>query len=91
MQSLKPQFCSNNRQTLRRSKRINQKSHKFQIESGTKAKSLNTFKRTFRGRIPDIWNNLGNDFLYEDKISKFQDKRKSLQKSVMPENRENAK
>ena len=91
MQSLKPQFCSNNRQTLRRSKRINQKSHKFQIESVTKAKSLNTFKRTFRGRIPDIWNNLGNNFLYEDKISKFQDKRKSLQKSVMSENRENAK
>jgi len=40
-------------------KRINKQAlHKFQIQRTTGTKSLNSFKRSLRGRNPEIWNRL---------------------------------
>jgi len=83
LQSLEPNFSSGNKK-LRRSERINQQAlHKFQIETTTNTKSINIFKRSLRGRIPDIWNKLDDDCLFQDEIPKFQDYRKQMQRNAV--------
>ena len=58
LQNLKPILSSTNKNPQpRRSKRINnQACNKFQVERISGTKSFNCYKRSLRGRIPEIWN-----------------------------------
>ena len=67
----------------RRSKRLGSSSHSFQIEGVTKPKSLEVFKRSYRGRIPEVWNNIKHEALYfQPPNIEFQKFRKVLQRNV---------
>ena len=84
LQGLKPVLVGENVKATRRSSRINPKPmHKYQVQNKINArKSIEIFRRSYRGRIPQIWNNLQNEILYDEKIESFQKHRKMLQKSL---------
>ena len=86
LQSLKPTFL-NDENNVRRSKRLNSLAkHKYQLQNEIHPrKSLEVFRRCYRGRIPDVWNNLQTEVLHENNENdcfQFQKHRKILQKEL---------
>ena len=60
--------------------------HKYQLQNEIHPrKSLEVFRRCYRGRIPDVWNNLQTEVLHENNENdcfQFQKHRKILQKEL---------
>ena len=68
LKSLTPEFEDCSKVKPRRSARVAPtKSHDHQLQSYITTKSLEVFKRSYRGRIPEIWNKMNSDRLKDDK------------------------
>ena len=86
LQCLKPELIPNDQEGNRRSKRINKfPKHCDQFATQTKVTSLKSFERSFRGRIPEIWNKLNDEALFEQNINSFTKYRKRMQKKIASE------
>ena len=86
LQCLKPELIPNDQEGNRRSKRINKfPKHCHQFATQTKVTSLKSFERSFRGRIPEIWNKLNDEALFEQNINSFTKYRKRMQKKIASE------
>ena len=73
LQCLKPKFIPICQERNRRSKRISEyPKHCYQFATQTKASSLKNFERSFRGRIPQIWNELNDEALFQENTIKSQ-------------------
>ena len=80
LQEMKPMPQSKN---IRRSRRISGSSHSFKFQNQSKPKSLEVFKRSFRGRIPEIWNNIKDRSLSNKSPTvEFQKIRKKIQRNI---------
>ena len=65
LQCLKPELIPNGQEGNRRSKRLNKfPKHCYQFTAQRKASSLKNFERSFRDRIPQIWNELNDEALF---------------------------
>ena len=83
LQCLKPKLIPIGQERNRRSKRINKSpKHCYQFATQTKASSLKNFERSFRGRIPQIWNELNDEALFQENTIKFQEHRKRIQRKL---------
>ena len=81
LQNLKPHLIPNGQEGNRRSRRINKCSkHQYTFADQTKASSLKNFERSFRGRIPQILNELNDEVLFQQNISNFQEHRKNYKR-----------
>ena len=68
LKSLTPEFEDSSKVKPRRSARVAPtKSHNHQLQFHITMKSLEVFKRSYRGRIPEIWNKMNSDSLKDDK------------------------
>ena len=82
LQSLIPKFEDPNKNKPRRSARLASiKPHNHQLQSCINVNSLEIYKRSYRGRIPEIWNKLNSESL-RDEHPHWKDCRRLLQKEM---------
>ena len=82
LQSLTPKFEDPNKNKPRRSARLASiKPHNHQLQSCINVNSLEIYKRSYRGRIPEIWNKLNSESL-RDEHPHWKDCRRLLQKEM---------
>lgn len=80
--SLTPEFEDPKKEKLRRSARTaTVKVHNHQLQTCVNARSLQVYRRSYKSRIPEIWNHLGSECLQGDRQD-WKAYKKQLQKYV---------